>query len=308
MDFSQKPTKPQAHRKCHPVPLDQRLQNIETAHTTEFRAVRNYIKHVLLIPFADFMFFHPEEYLSVMRQFTENPSRSRFPDLLNGQIFEFVIRQVRQTPGYCYGKSGNEALTALLDAVSLPFLDVYDRVKCEVQMTSTFYPSSSTQELIHHSSWKYVKDSRYTKCCRNMQVPLTDRLVDIKSRKEYKAEQYKQQVIQKLIPSKYSDDFTHLLFCSTFKDYFKALSELSLTRLQPTEMLYDKLEKDDTAFSQDLALLEFYENQSRIDFRTDIYALFIYPMGRVMQSLLYCNKKRIDEKRKQLEQLQKGDL
>lgn len=308
MDFPQKPTKLQSNRKCHPVSLDQRLQNITSAHTTEFGAVRNHMKHVLLIPFADFMFFHPEEYLSVMRQFTENPSRSRFPDLLNGQIFEFIIRQVNQTPGYNYGKSGNETLTALLDAVYLPFLDVYDRIKCEVQLPSTFYPSSSNQELINQSSWKYVKDSRYTKCCRNMQVPLTDRLVDIQNRKEYKAEQYKQHAVQNLIPTKYSDDFIQLLFCSSFKDYFKALSELSLTRLQPTEMLYDKLERSHTDFHQDLALLEFYENQSRIDFRTDIYALFIYPMARVMQSLLYSNKKRIDEKRKQLEQLQKGDL
>ena len=50
------------------TPLKQRKKNIRNAHTTEPLAICNIIEKIVLMPFSDFMFCHPEEYASVMEQ------------------------------------------------------------------------------------------------------------------------------------------------------------------------------------------------------------------------------------------------
>ena len=43
------------------TPLKQRKKNIRNAHTTEPLAICNIIEKIVLMPFSDFMFCHPEE-------------------------------------------------------------------------------------------------------------------------------------------------------------------------------------------------------------------------------------------------------
>ena len=47
------------------TPLKQRKKNIRNAHTTEPLAICNIIEKIVLMPFSDFMFCHPKEYVSV---------------------------------------------------------------------------------------------------------------------------------------------------------------------------------------------------------------------------------------------------
>ena len=80
---------------AEPVSLDQRLDNMQKyARITEKNAVRNMIKKVVLMPFSDFMFFHKDEYIYIMREYTGHRSHAKFPDIMTGQAFEFIVNEI----------------------------------------------------------------------------------------------------------------------------------------------------------------------------------------------------------------------
>ena len=62
------------------TPLKQRKKNIRNAHTTEPLAICNIIEKIVLMPFSDFMFCHPKEYVSVMEEFTSHKQKWNFPE------------------------------------------------------------------------------------------------------------------------------------------------------------------------------------------------------------------------------------
>ena len=80
------------------TPLKQRKKNIRNAHTTEPLAICNIIEKIVLMPFSDFMFCHPEEYVSVMEEFTNHKQKWNFPEISTGMAFPFVAEQTGMSP------------------------------------------------------------------------------------------------------------------------------------------------------------------------------------------------------------------
>ena len=80
------------------TPLKQRKKNIRNAHTTEPLAICNIIEKIVLMPFSDFMFCHPEEYASVMEEFTNHKQKWNFPEIPTGMAFQFVAEQTGMSP------------------------------------------------------------------------------------------------------------------------------------------------------------------------------------------------------------------
>ena len=72
------------------TPLKQRKKNIRNAHTTEPLAICNIIEKIVLMPFSDFMFCHPEEYASVMEEFTNHKQKWNFPEIPTGMAFQLL--------------------------------------------------------------------------------------------------------------------------------------------------------------------------------------------------------------------------
>ena len=109
------------------TPLKQRKKNIRNAHTTEPLAICNIIEKIVLMPFSDFMFCHPEEYASVMEEFTNHKQKWNFPEIPTGMAFQFVAEQTGMSPSARI-TTGEEAIIRkqLLNAVYQPFLDIFD--------------------------------------------------------------------------------------------------------------------------------------------------------------------------------------
>ena len=80
------------------TPLKQRKKNIRNAHTTEPLAICNIIEKIVLMPFSDFMFCHPKEYVSVMEEFTNHKQKWNFPEISTGMAFQFVAKQTGMSP------------------------------------------------------------------------------------------------------------------------------------------------------------------------------------------------------------------
>lgn len=101
------------------TPLKQRKKNIRNAHTTEPLAICNIIEKIVLMPFSDFMFCHPEEYASVMEEFTNHKQKWNFPEIPTGMAFQFVAEQTGMSPSARI-TTGEEAIIRkqLLNAVS----------------------------------------------------------------------------------------------------------------------------------------------------------------------------------------------
>ena len=78
----------------NPISLEQRLQNVKVSNLTELNAIRNIISKIILIPFSDFMFFHQKEYLLIMTEFTNHEQTSDFPNVITGQVFEYIVRRI----------------------------------------------------------------------------------------------------------------------------------------------------------------------------------------------------------------------
>lgn len=280
------------------VPLEERVKNLSRAHFTEQNAVRNCIKKIVLMPFSDFMFFYTDEYLFVMREFT-GKNRRVYPDILVGQILEYVSEEVQQNGYNETGCAGNERIMKLLDAVSAPFLKMYDTFK---EKNHTYWSNTSAEELIRNSPWKYVRDSMATKSLKDtmaLERPLQERVFQIMRSKQYKAEVYGENVNKSLIPTKDGWQFFQLLYCATFQDYMDSLKALSYTKLTPTKVLYNKLEQSHTGYSADKAILEYYLQQDKTYFRKNIYALFIHPMAQVSATIyaIYLKRKKAMEDR-----------
>lgn len=281
---------------AEPVALSQRVENVQRyARITEKSAVRNMIKKVVLMPFSDFMFFHKDEYAYIMREYTQNQSRTKFPDILTGQAFEFIVNEIGKSPGYIYECEGQERRTALLNAVYAPFLRMYDCIKTDV--SSPFSRTASGKEIIQESAWRYVNDSprRSREVSVDVELPLQERIRQIRIKKSYKVEAYRDNVYHNLQPSEAGRMFFGLLYGATFQDYYDSLCSLSYTKLSPTKITYSKLLQSETEFSLDKPLMEYYEDQSKTDFKLNLYSIFIYPMAQVSHTMYTIYLKRVKQ-------------
>lgn len=283
---------------AEPVSLGQRLDNLQKyARITEKNAVRNMIKKVVLMPFSDFMFFHKDEYIYIMREYTGHRSHAKFPDIMTGQAFEFIVNEIGKTPGYIYECEGQERLTTLLNAAYAPFLRLYDSIKADV--TAPFLKNASEKELITGSAWRYVSDSprRGRDVSADTELPLQERIWQIKRQKSYKAEAYRNNVYRNLQPSEAGAMFFWLLYGATFQDYYDSLCSLSYTKLSPTKITYSKLLQSKTEFSLNKSLMEYYEDQPKNEFKRNIYSMFIYPMAQVSRTLYEMYLKRVKQRK-----------
>lgn len=272
----------------NPVSLNKRLQNIKYSAFTEISAIRNIITKIVLMPFSDFMFFHQREYLLIMTEFTNNQQDSNFPDVLTGQIFEYIVREVGEQISLVYNVPGEERITAMLNAIYKPFLDMYDKAKGEVR--NPFPMENSVKELINLSPWKYVKKSTPENSKPNL--PLQKRIQNITKTKPYKVAIYMDNIQNLLIPSEVGYPFYLLLYCATFKDYYTALQSLSSTKISPTKITYNKLAQSHTGYDINQTILEYYVKHNQGYFNNNIYSLFIYPMAQVSHTMYmnYCKR------------------
>lgn len=270
----------------NPISLEQRLQNVKASNLTELNAIRNIISKIILIPFSDFMFFHQKEYLLIMTEFTNHEQTSDFPNVITGQVFEYIVRRIGK-----YIKT-DEAVE-LLNAINQPFLDLYDKAKGRV--SDPFSMDDSFEELIEASPWKYVQET-FTSSLGN--IPLKERIQNIERSNDYKAVAYLGNIHNLLIPSKMGFPFYNLLYSTTFKDYYTCLQSLSYTKITPIKVTYNKLLQAKTGFSPDKTILEYYVQQDLRDFAKNIYSLFVYPMAQVSRSMFinYCKKNKSNKK------------
>ena len=144
------------------TPLKQRKKNIRNAHITEPLAICNIIEKIVLMPFSDFMFCHPEEYASVMEEFTNHKQKWNFPEIPTGMAFQFVAEQTGMSPSARI-TTGEEAIIRkqLLNAVYQPFLDIFDMAVYDPG--DPFHGSIHTPEdLLQKSAWRYVNHCRST--------------------------------------------------------------------------------------------------------------------------------------------------
>lgn len=280
------------------TPLTQRKQNIRNAHITEPLAICNIIEKIVFMPFSDFMFCHPEEYVSVMEEFTYHTQERDFPEVPTGLAFQFIAEQTGMSPSARIA-TDEEAIIRkkLLNAVYQPFLDIFDM--------ATYNPRDPFHGLIHtpedllqESAWRYVTHFRSTHVVygEKQRIPLQERIQRIESSKEYKAKFYCNNMANTppaMIPSELGYSFCMFLNNATFHDYFNCLKSMSLTKISPTRNLYNRLEQSHTGYSQDKAILEYYANEEvdfdRTYFEQGLYALFIYPMAQVYSALVKRN-------------------
>lgn len=272
----------------NPVSLNKRLQNTKYSTFTELSTIRNIITKIVLMPFSDFMFFHQKEYLFIMTEFTNNQQDSNFPDVLTGQIFEYIVREVGEHISLVYDVPGEERVTAMLNAIYKPFLDMYDKAKGEAK--NPFPMENSVKELINLSPWKYLK--KFAPETSKPNLPLQKRIQSIAKTKPYKLAIYMDNIQNLLIPSEMGYPFYLLLYCATFKDYYTALQSLSSTKISPTKITYNKLEQSHTGYHVNQTILEYYVKQNRGYFNNNIYSLFIYPMAQISHTMYmnYCKR------------------
>lgn len=270
--------------------LEERLRNDHISHTTGIQASINILKDIILMPFSDFMFFHPNEYQYVMKEFTSHHYESNFPEVPTGLVFEFLVSEIGMSPSAIFLATEEEKhrRELLLNSIYQPFLHMYDISKITGELPDPFPSSVNTsRDLIENSSWKYVNktvsESHFSNDLAG--IPLEKRIQHIKASKFFKASAYSNSAHHSVIPSEVGILFYKLLFCTTFEDYFKCLKSLSLTRISPTRILYNKLEQSHTSYKLDSAILEYYTTRPIKDFESGIYALFIYPMAQVFIAL-----------------------
>lgn len=137
-------------------------KNIRNAHTTEPLAICNIIEKIVLMPFSDFMFCHPKEYVSVMEEFTSHKQKWNFPEISTGMAFQFVAKQTGMSPSARI-TTEDEAIIRkqLLNAVYQPFLDIFDMAVYDPG--DPFHGSIHTPEdLLQKSAWRYVNHCRST--------------------------------------------------------------------------------------------------------------------------------------------------
>ena len=275
------------------TPLKQRKKNIRNAHTTEPLAICNIIEKIVLMPFSDFMFCHPEEYVSVMEEFTNHKQKWNFPEISTGMAFQFVAEQTGMSPSARI-TTGDEAIIRkqLLNAVYQPFLDIFDMAVYDPG--DPFHGSIHTPEdLLQKSAWRYVNHCRSTHIVYGNKegIPLHERIQRIENSKEYKAKFYCYNMANTppaMIPSELGYSFCLFLNNTTFCDYFECLKSMSLTKITPTRNLYNRLEQSHSGYGQDAAILEYYAcgDFDRAYFEQGLYALFIYPMAQVYAALI----------------------
>ena len=272
----------------NPTSLEKRLKNINYSAFTEPYAIRNIITKIVLMPFSDFMFFHQREYLFIMTEFTNNKQDSDFPDVLTGQIFEYIVREVGDQISLVYEVAGEERITAMLNAIYKPFLDMYD--KASGKTSDPFSMRDSYKDLIESSPWKYVRKDTLEKSSKS--IPLQERIRKITKSKKYKAEEYVANAHNQLIPSEMGYPFYLLLYCATFKDYYACLQSLSSTKISTTKITYSKLAQSHTGYHVNQTILEYYVKQNRGRFNNNIYSLFIHPMAQISRTMYmnYCRR------------------
>lgn len=276
------------------TPLKQRRENLRKAHTTEPLAICNIIEKIVRMPFSDFMFCHPEEYICVMEEFTNHTLKRDFPEIPTGLAFQFIVEQTGMSP-FARIATEEERLIRkrLLNAVYQPFLDIFDIIIHNPG--DPFHGTIQTPEdLLQSSSWRYVNTIRSTHLIygNDQGIPLQERIQRIENSKTYKANFYcynMRQTPPAMIPSELGYSFCLFLHNTTFRDYLDCLKSMSLTKITPTKNLYTRLKQSHTGYSQDAAILEYYSSEAldfdRAYFEKGLYALFIYPMAQVYAAL-----------------------
>ena len=239
------------------------------------------------------MFCHPEEYVSVMEEFTNHKQKWNFPEISTGMAFQFVAEQTGMSPSARI-TTGDEAIIRkqLLNAVYQPFLDIFDMAVYDPG--DPFHGSIHTPEdLLQKSAWRYVNHCRSTHIVYGNKegIPLHERIQRIENSKEYKAKFYCYNMANTppaMIPSELGYSFCLFLNNTTFCDYFECLKSMSLTKITPTRNLYNRLEQSHSGYGQDAAILEYYAcgDFDRAYFEQSLYALFIYPMAQVYAALI----------------------